>query len=151
MLRTIIVPLFLQHIPESIALVILASLFLLDKLNLKTIIPIGIIGGVFVFILRSIPFTFGFHTIIFLVLLILGYKFFYQKKLFKCSYAVLKSFIILCIFEIFTVFISTYLLGLNLEKIMEDPVLKSLAITPQIFLLYLTAFIYYRKRTIKNV
>jgi len=143
-----------QHIPESLALAYTSTIFLFEKVFLKKILIIGILNGIIIFFLRLMPVSFGFHTIIFLIVFFVIIKYFYKKNILKSLIAVLKSFILLAVFESIFGYLAVFITGKSVELILSDPFLKSMVMIPQISSLFITGLIvknYRNKKTDNKV
>jgi len=135
--------LFTQHIPEAIALSFTATVFLKAKLNIKLVFIIGLVHGTVIHILRNSPLTFGYHTVISLLLMTLMLKFFFEKNSLESFISVLKTIIILTITELFFISIIIRYTFIDSEIIQTDPLIRSLSTLPQTLLLMLIGIIIY--------
>ncbi len=141
-----------QFIPENIALVLLAIIFLNKPPKFKIVTICGIIGGITLYLIRLIPLTFGIHTLVFILILSLSLSYIYKEKLLKTTFVSLKVFIILAIYEIIftTIFLNYTSLNINLSILNNNLFLKTLIILPQTLMMYITALLLYKYK-MRNV
>ncbi len=133
--------LILQGIPEQIALVTLA--FILARINLewKKIVAFGVILAFVAYVLRLFPITFGIHTIILIGLLFVFLNQFCHVPLLVSLKASLISYLVLITIE-FVFFTSLMaLFGMSFEKYLTDVPIRILLGLPQVFILFILAFI----------
>ncbi|GAB6137463.1 hypothetical protein [Halanaerobaculum tunisiense] len=135
-----LISLFLQSIPESIALVFSAVVFLKVTID-RRVVFIGLIQGLMVYFFRSLPITFGFHTILSLISYTILLTFFYKRRVLESFVSILKTIILLSIFEILTMNILVHIIDKPIEVIIENQLWKTIAMMPQIILLFLVGYI----------
>ncbi|MFW6022016.1 MAG: hypothetical protein ACOCQW_00640 [Halanaerobiaceae bacterium] len=143
-----LIALFLQNIPETLALILLSLSFLGKKYNFKRVLFLGVIGGIFIYILRRSSVTPGVHTILFLMFLTLGIYWVFKTDFMKTLLSVIGTFIVLLITEQIMIFI--YIQSNLLEKAHASPLLKSLLMVPQIIVLISLALLLYKYKSKKE-
>jgi len=135
-----LVSLIFQGIPESIALVVLAFFVAKAKVKWPMAILLGGILAVSAFFIRMLPVTFGLHTIVNIVLLLLFVTYFGRVNLISATVAVFLSFFILVFVETVIHYAMYSILNLSFEEISKNQVLMIISGIPQIVLLFLVAF-----------
>lgn len=142
MLQRYLIELFLQSIPETIALSFAVTVFLGVKLEKKKIIGIGVIIGMLIFVLRNIPMiTFGFHSILTILIFTILLTKVYNTSSLNSFVATLKTFIALIFYEMIVVNLMLYFFDLNVEELLNDLLLKTSALWIQSIFIVLTAVI----------
>lgn len=136
-----IVSAVLQGIPESAALIFLTMVILKAKFKWKTVVVLGIILTATAFFIRMLPFAFGVHTV--LLMLVLSFIVSYVTKydMIKVIPAVLGSGILLIVYEFVSYKSIMYLFNLSFEAIVDSIMLKIAIGTSHTILLFLTGFI----------
>lgn len=136
-----------QGLPEQIGVVTLA--FIINKLELKwkRVCLYGFALAFTAFVLRSLPISFGVHTVV-----LIGFLFwilYYREKI-NINNAIITSilcFLALVIIEMFSVTIIIKAFAIDLIMLEENVIIRTLVTLPQVFIIYLIAFIIkaYRK------
>lgn len=134
-----IISLLVLNIPESLAILILSIVLLNKRIKVKTAIFMAAINGVCIFFLRKLPITFGFHTILFILLHCIELSYIYKVKFLKTVIPVFKTFIILTIYELTVVSLYSMTDSFKLEDATATPILRGMISLPQIVLLLTTA------------
>ena len=150
MLINFIIPLIFQGIFEGIVLTFNSVIFLKTELEWKKILLIASICGSAVYIIRLVPMTFGLHVILGFIILSILLKNIYKKPLLECFMSVIKSIILLSIFEIICISLIVYISGIKQEEIMATPILKTLVLQPHILLMFLTGNLILKYRKINK-
>lgn len=135
------IALILQGIPEEIALVTLAFVIAKIPLEWKKIVPGGVVLAIAAYILRLLPITFGIHTII-----ILGLLFLFLVKFGKGAFdtsliASLISVLVLIVTETVCLSLLMPFFGVTPEMLFTNVAVRILITLPQVFLLFIFAFI----------
>jgi signal transduction histidine kinase len=138
MTQTII--LLLHSVSEAAAIVFASAAFLNVTID-RRVAYIAIIDAVTIHFIRRLPLSFGFHTILAIILLTILLTYFYQKKILSSFISILKTFILLSIFEFSSVKILVYLFDKPVKEFLQTPFWKTVAIAPQIILLFLVGWI----------
>ncbi len=141
MFKQVIFSILFQFIPEGLALTYLSLIFLNKKTKLHNVLLIGCISGGTTFLFRILPLSFIMHTILAFLILTLIINHIYKINIIDCFIAVLKSFIILGILELISINIFIKTSGIELKQIMNNFLLKTLAILLHITLMFITGFI----------
>lgn len=139
-----------QTIVESLAFTFTATVFLKVKIRKPTILTIGLINGILIYLIRKIPMAFGFHTIFSIFFMTVLLYYFYSKSSLNCFIVSLKVFIILTIFELFFSYSILFLTDINIDLIQSKPYIKTLVMLPQIIFLFLTGFFIWYKQNLKG-
>lgn len=145
MLQGYLSELFLIHISEALVLSFVIALFLRVKLEYIKIIMIAIIVGLSVFMLRSISIiTFGYHSIIAILLYVILFTNIFNENSIESFLAVLKTFVILAIYEVISISLMTYYLNISIETFLDDFILKTVTVWINIIFIFLTGYIFFR-------
>ncbi|MGI6097238.1 MAG: hypothetical protein ACOYBM_03895 [Dethiobacteria bacterium] len=134
--------LLIRAIPEAIGTVCLALVLIKKPAPLKAIFLTGTIAGIIIFLIRILPFKFGVHLPIFLIILILMLNYSFKiNNLLRNSAGALGAIICLTIFEWLTVPLLSYLFNISLENLKDagDLIIFAFGL-PSLFLLLLVAF-----------
>lgn len=131
----------LQGIPENLALACLILALAGRKLKLKNVLIIGLLQAVVLYVVRSLPITFGVHTIVAIISLALFLNLTVKEKFSKGLLFSLISYVVLGIFETSFLGISFKLLGLNTGQMPENVLLVSLLGLPQVVATFLLALL----------
>lgn len=143
------IPLFtaiFQGIPESVGVFFLALVLLKAKLNWKKIILFGILNALVAFVIRMLPFAFGVHTV--LLIMVMSFMLMYVTKheLVKIVPNVIIVVALLLIYEFLAFVVLSNIFNWNYEMIFENNLLRVLIGFPQTILLFLTGLIILYKR-----
>lgn len=141
--------LFLQGIPEQIAVVTLASVIAKLPLKWMKIVPMGALLAIIAYAVRSLPLPFGTHTLIILLLL---FVFLIKSKaeISLSLIACLTTILALIIYELVCLTTLTTLFWISNETLGDNQLVRVLVTEPQVVLLFLTAFVIRRKRWIHD-
>ncbi len=153
MFTTHLITLFLQYIPESITLVFVALVLLRLKVKHTKIFGIGIIMGITTFVIRLLPVSFGFHTVLSLILLTAALSLICKTNGFKTFIAALKTYILLAVIEMVSINSFIYLTGYTIEDMGQNPIIRTLAVLPQIIILFTVGLLikrFYDKRPLEG-
>lgn len=138
--------LIFQGIPEQIALVTLAFILAKIKIDWKKIVLLGVFLAFTAYALRLLPITFGTHTIILIGLLFPFLIQFCQVPFLIALKASLVSFLTLIVVEyvLFTSIINLF--GISFELYFTDVFKRTLIGLPQVFVLFIIAFVIFKIR-----
>lgn len=153
MLKTHLISLFFQYIPEDIALTFVASVFLKINTQKVKVISIGAFVGIITFIIRLLPISFGFHTILSMIVLTVLLSIFFRVNGFKSFIAALKTYILLAVIEMISINTFIYLTGYTMEDMNQNPVIRTIAVLPQIIILFAVGLIikyFYNKKSLEG-
>lgn len=135
-----------QGIPECIGIAALILSLEGTPFNWRTIGLIGFLQAVIAYVVRLLPFTPGAHVFLLPISLALLASFFVQIRLDKALiYAVIITVFITC-WEILMHLIVGFLGIGTLQEINTDNLLRIIVSTPQVIMLFITAFYLQRKR-----
>ncbi len=141
MSQKILIEYFLQSIPESMAIFIVITAFLKKRFNFKMILILGFTAGLAIKILRMLPMTFGFHTIIQLIIVTMLTKLAYETSILNCFFATIKTILILTIYEMISLNGIAYFTEFDMKVLITNPLTRSLLMLPQLLLLILTGIL----------
>ncbi|WPC40857.1 hypothetical protein [Clostridium sp. JS66] len=148
---------FLRSIPESILLIFVSYLFAGKKINKKYYFISTIIFAVIAYLVRKLPINFGVHTIISILMYIIVNVSINKIPIDKAISSVLSGIILLSICEWINLFILNDYLKVNIQVMMNHPMMKILYMMPSlilfmcfIWLLYIFAY-KNKKEDSKNV
>jgi len=129
----------LQGIPECLALITLALALSGEKLEIRKIIPLGIIEAVIIFAIRLLPLTFGVHSILSMFSLALLLHFFIKVHFSRSLLSALIVIITLAAVETVIFTLILYLTGLSYEQLSENIFVVIAGGWPQIIVLFVLA------------
>jgi len=129
----------LQGIPENLAMASLLLSMAGKKLEISKIIKIGVPQAVIFYLVRSLPISFGLHTIIGIVTLAILLNLIAKIKFSKSLFFALLAHIALAIFETVVVGVFIQLSGQTYQDIYENFYLYILLGWPQVIFLFLSA------------
>ncbi len=135
-----------QFIPETVVLAFIIAVFVMEKIDTRKIIILGLIEGVFVYLFRLLPLTFGYHSIFSLFTYTILAIVIFKTSFLNSFVAVLKSLILLTIIEIVFLNSVMFFTNINMEKLLSDLFLRSLIVLPQTLLLFLIGLFIYKKK-----
>lgn len=136
-----LIVIFLQGIPELIALVTLAFVIARIPLNWKKIISIGIFLCIFTYIVRLFVIPFGIHTLLLLILLLLVLMKESKGDFSLSLLACLLSVLALAVFEFVCLSLLMPIMGLTPETMATETAKRIVISEPQVLLLFITAFL----------
>ena len=139
--------LILQGIPEAVAIVTLSFIIAKIPLQWKKLVFIGVVIALTSYVLRMFPVTFGIHTVI-----IMGLQFLLLVRIGKgninsCLVAALISSLSIIILETVSLSLLMPVFGVTSEMLFTNTTVRVLITLPQVFVMFLIAFIVYK---IKN-
>lgn len=118
-----IVLFFLLSIPESAGLIALSLALARVPLRWQTIIPTAIVMSIILYIIRSLPFTFGLHTVVMILLLVVFITKTTTVNPSKNFLAVFTSFAILAVLEHYFLNLFLGFMNIDLQVAMAEKVL----------------------------
>lgn len=141
-----LIALIVQGIPEQIAIVTLSFIIANIPLDWLKIVLIGIALAFIAYLIRLFPITFGLHT-----LFLIWVQFLILVQLCKLSVltslrATLISILTLIVVETICVSMLMSIFHLTLEIFHQDIFIRILISLPQVFLIFLIAFIIFKIR-----
>ncbi len=137
--------LIFQGIPEQIAVVTLAFVLALVRLEWKKIVLSGVILASTAYLLRLLPITFGIHTIILMGLLFVLLIQFCQTPLLVALRVSLISYLALIIVEYANFTLLTFL-DISFDIYFANVPTRILLGLPQVLILFILAFIILKVR-----
>ena len=144
-----VLALILQGIPEQIAVATLAFVIAKIPLQWKRIVLIGVLLAFSSYVLRLFPITFGIHTIVIIGLLFILLVKIAKGNLNTALTASLLSFLGLIIAETVCLSILMPLFGVTSEMLFSNITIRVLITLPQVFLLFMLAFVVFKIRSRK--
>lgn len=142
-----LVAFILQGIPECMATITLAFVLAEIRLKWKNIALYGFILALVTYFVRLLPITFGTHTVIFMGFVFILLIYFFQVSIFTAFKASLISYLLLIIIEYTCLSLFSALYNLSFEVFLTDVTIRILATLPQVFILFIIAFIILKVRT----
>ena len=142
-----LIALIIQGIPEEISLVTLAFVIAKADLNWKKIVFGGAFLACSMYVIRLLPISFGVHTIVLILLLIIFVKVLGQiQDLSKAILACLISILVLITTEIIILTALMSFLGISEQEFLNNVTLRILLTLPQVFVMFFLAFVIYKVR-----
>ncbi|MTI85830.1 MAG: hypothetical protein FH756_18520 [Firmicutes bacterium] len=132
---------FLQGIPESAGIVAVSLAVARVPLRWGRILLIGALLALLIFMIRALPFTFGLHTMVMLLLTVLFITKTTYTSLTKSFVAVFASALLLATLEILLHEFFFSLIGLETQKIVSDYLIWKLIGLPQAFLMLIVSIL----------
>ncbi|MBU5456091.1 hypothetical protein [Caproiciproducens sp. MSJ-32] len=141
MFKVHFIEMFIRAIPEQTLLVIGSYILSRTKLNVKKALLSGIIMGVSLYIFRLLPVQFGFHTLFGILLLaFLNYKV-NKINLIKSIEVSYLNYILLFVSEVILALVLQFIFKVDLVKIFEDPIIKTLLGIPSLIIFMVFVYI----------
>lgn len=145
MLHLSIIELFLRVIPESIILVMAILIFSGSIINKSKVIKSIIFISLTLYCIRCLPITFGIHTLLGVLSLIIAALIFHKMDSIKAIKAVFLTMFMQYISEIISMIWIQLFLKKNLEVVFSNPTNRVLYGIPSLLLSSLILFLYYLK------
>jgi hypothetical protein len=139
MLKTLLF--FLQGIPEVSGEIALSLALAGVSLRWGIIAVTGTAFVIVIYMIRSLPFTFGIHSVVGILIMILFIKKATRVKTAKCFIVVLASFATLATLEILLSELFSYIIKLDLQFLTPNSILWKLVGLPQAILMILFALL----------
>lgn len=157
MIQVSLLEVFLRGIPESLLYIFISYLFARKKINKKSYFVSSILFAITVYLVRKLPIHFGVHTIVIIIFYIIINILINKIPIDKSISSILSGTIVLLICEWINLFILNDYLKINIQIMINHPLMKSLYMMPSlvlficfIYLLYI--FVYKNKEEdCKNV
>lgn len=156
MLEITIVELILRAIPEAFLLILGGCIISRKSIDNKSYLIASMLFGVSTYLVRMLPIQFGVHTIIIIMIFILINTSLNKIPIRKAISSSLISIITLSICESINLFILNFL-KIDVQAIIDNPLLKTLYFMPSLALFALIILIFYvvirrnKKEGSKNV
>ncbi|MBC7344861.1 MAG: hypothetical protein H5U03_05500 [Clostridia bacterium] len=122
----------IQGYPESLALAALAIAIAGQKLMFRDVLLVGTLQAVTALVVRSLPITFGIHTLILLTLLTFYLNTVLKIPILACFRGALVSLICLGVFEMLFLGSIASIMGLKMGDIASAPLLLTFLALPQV-------------------
>lgn len=126
-----------RTIPESIAVIFAGLSLLRIKKDKFYILKQGILLGVTIFIIRSLPISFGIHTILSMIVLGLMLSNVYKKSIIKPIIVTCVTLILLSLSEAIYMVIATGIFKIEFESLINNSGLYGAIITLPSLLIFL--------------
>ena len=143
--------LIIQGIPETIAVVTLASVLARIGLEWKKIVLFGAFLAFTAYVLRLFPITFGTHTIILTGLMFIFLIHYCQAPVLMALKACLISYLALIIVEYVCMTLLASLFGVTFEMVLENTTTRILITLPQVIIIFLLSFVLLKIRVGKEI
>ncbi|MDK2824253.1 MAG: hypothetical protein PWP71_2171 [Clostridia bacterium] len=137
--------LILQGIPEQIGIVALAFAIAKIPFNSKNIVLWGVVLATSAFIIRSLPITFGVHTVVLIGMLYFILNIFEKIDVNISILASLLSYLALIISETLFVPLLMYIFKISRDILLSNIPIRIMITLPHVIVIFLLAFI------IKNI
>lgn len=145
MLESSIIYLLVRTIPESIILMLSGYILLGAKIkdNIVNILKQGIILGLFIYVVRSLPINFGIHTILSMIIQgIMLYRI-SNKNIVQLMIATCQVWLSLILSEAIYIAIAIKILNLDLDLLTNNQNIDSAITTlPSLLILILIVFLF---------
>lgn len=142
MLHLSIMELFCRAIPDSIILILGTHIFSRSTINKIKLIKSIIFVSLIIYFIRCLPITFGIHTLLVILCVILIATRVHKIELIKAVKAVFLTMFIQYTSEIINMAWIQLCLGKDLEVIFSNPIVKSLYGLPSLFISCLILYLY---------
>lgn len=132
-----------RGIPEEFLFVFAVHAFTKTGINLKKYLLSGTVLWVLAYLIRFLPIQYGIHTILGLIVLILLVNFINKIDIIKTIRAAIIAFILEFVFEGLNLFFIQFVLKIDMDMMMNNPILKPLYGLPSIILFGIFVIAYY--------
>lgn len=157
MLQLTLLEFFLRTIPESILLIFFTYLFSGKKINKKYYFVSTIIFAIIAYLVRKLPIYFGVHTIISILIYIIVNVLINKIPIDESISSILSGTILLSVCEWINLFVLNDCLKINIQVMMNHPIMKILYMMPSLILFICFIWLIYlfifknKKEDCKNV
>ena len=131
----------LQTIPESISAAAVVMSMGYARPYWRATIVVGLIHGIFVYVIRMLPITFGVHTVLLIIILALVSSWVGKIDIRKAVIYANLTVLMLALYEFCFISIWRYFGNYDLSEIMGNVTLRIVTGTPQVIALFLTALL----------
>jgi hypothetical protein len=135
------IEIFFRSIPEMFIMILGVHFITKQKINKRKYILFSLAMSIITYLVRLLPIEFGFHTIILVIILVVAMTI-SGIPVIKSIYGVLSILFLLSICEYLSLLIFGFL-GIEVNFIKDDPMLKSLLGIPSLIILSLFVFMIY--------
>ena len=138
-------------IPETIALTTMCFVLAKTELIWKRIVLLGCIMSIVTFLIRQLPVTFGLHTIVSMIMLILSINQLGKTSVGRAIIVTIMSFVALIIAETITSMAFFTVFRVSPEAVSQNSLLMIASGWPAVILLFLTSYLIlmFRQRKIR--
>ena len=143
MLSTSLFEFIARGFAEEFLFVLAVHAFSKTGINLKKYLLSGTIFWILAFLIRLLPIQYGIHTILSLISLIVLVSWINKIDIVKAIRAGLITFILTFVFEGINIFIIQFILKVDINIMMNNPILKTLYGLPSIILFGIFVITYY--------
>lgn len=157
MLQVSLMEIFLRGIPESVLYIFVSYLFAKKKINKKSYFVSSILFAIAAYLVRKLPIHFGVHTIVIMMIYIIINILINKIPIDKAISSILSGMILLLICEWINLFILNDYLKVNIQVMMNHPLMKTLYMMPSLILFICFIYLFYifvyknKKEDSKNV
>lgn len=134
---------FVRLIPESFFIILAVYAFSRQTLDKKRYIIASLFYAIMVFLVRMLPISYGIHTIINVIVLIVLVYYFNKINMTVCIRSSIMTAIILYICELINMYFIQYILHLDVEKMYTSVYIKTLYSLPSLILIAVISIISY--------
>lgn len=135
----------LRGLPEGFLLILGIYIFSREKINKKNYIISSILSSIVIFFIREFPISYGVHTIIIIILLILLSIFYNKIDSYRTVRSVISVFVLQYLSEALNLVFLKIVLGLDLNVIFNHPIKKNIAGLPSVMINVIIIYIFYKK------
>lgn len=135
----------LRALPEGFLLILGMYVFAKQKFDKKRYFVSSIISSIIVYFIRELPISYGVHTIIIIVVLILLSVFYNEIDLYRTVRSTISVFIVQYVSEAINVIGLRLIPNLDLNIIFKDPILKNVSGIPSVIITTIIIYVFYRK------
>lgn len=145
MLKVSLIEFFLRSLPETIMFLFGVHIYSKIALNKASLFKSTVVIAVLVYIVRMLPISYGIHTLLAIVIIVIVAKNIHQIEIVDAIKGTIMTFIIQFISEVINMFFIETILRKNLEEIFLNPVVKTIYGLPSLILAGGIMMIYYFK------
>lgn len=145
MLRLEPIEFILRAIPEGFLFILAVYIFSNTKIDKRKYIISSVIYGVILYLVRLLPISYGVHTILSLMFLILFTNIYNKIDAIKVMKSVLIIFIIQFLTEGLNILILNLIPNIDLDIMFKSALIKNLLGLPSLIVAYLIIYLFYLK------
>jgi len=149
--RMPLITLLLYSIPEELLIFTFGLIILGQKVHFPRVLGTSVVAAVGTYFIRLLPLPFGFNAIISVALFIVLFMVLFKMNFKQAFLATLLCTSTLLALENSVTFLLEIQLGLSIEKIWQEPLLRTLIGWPNLLILALVTWFIYKKRIHLNI
>jgi hypothetical protein len=135
----------LRGLPEGFLLILGIYVFSREKINKNHYIISSILTSIVIFFIREFPISYGVHTIIIIILLILLSVFYNNIDSYRAVRSTITILILQYLSEALNLVFLKSILDLDLNVIFNNPIKKNIAGLPSVIINVIVIYIFYKK------